>query len=116
MATHTFNAVFEDAGDGWVDADVPELPEVQTQGESLEQARKMVRDAIELVLEDRRARKEEIPSWLGYRRVGRSRCVKKRELERHLAFSRLSSGSAGSQARTVGEPQHGPAKHCAATS
>jgi predicted RNase H-like HicB family nuclease len=37
------------------------LPEVQTQGGSLEQAREMVRDAIELVLEDRRARNEQIP-------------------------------------------------------
>lgn len=61
MPTHTFNAVFEDAGDGWIYVHVPELPEVQTQGESLEQAREMVRDAIELVLEDRRARNEQIP-------------------------------------------------------
>lgn len=61
VPTHAFNAVFEDAGDGWVYAHVPELPEVHTQGESLEQAREMVRDAIELVLEDRRARNEMIP-------------------------------------------------------
>jgi len=58
----TFNAVFEDAGDGWVYAHVPELPEVHTQGEDLEQARAMVRDAIELVLEDRRGRGEPIPA------------------------------------------------------
>jgi predicted RNase H-like HicB family nuclease len=62
MPTHTFNAVFEDAGDGCVYAHVPELPEVHTQGESPEQAREMVRDAIELVLEDRRSRNEKIPS------------------------------------------------------
>jgi predicted RNase H-like HicB family nuclease len=54
--------VFEDAGDGWVYAHVPDLPEVQTQGESLDTAREMVRDAIELVLEDQRARNETIPS------------------------------------------------------
>jgi predicted RNase H-like HicB family nuclease len=62
MAAHTFNVVYEDAGGGWVYAHVQELPEVHTQGESLEQARDMVRDAIELVLEERRARDEVIPS------------------------------------------------------
>ena len=56
-----FNVVFEDAGDGWVYAHVPELPEVQTQGESLEQARSMVLDAIAMVLDERRARGEVIP-------------------------------------------------------
>jgi predicted RNase H-like HicB family nuclease len=57
----TFNVVYEDAGEGWVYAHVPELPEVHTQGEGLDEARLMVRDAIELVLEDRRARGESIP-------------------------------------------------------
>jgi len=57
-----FNVVFEDAGDGWVYAHVQELPEVHTQGEGLEQARLMVREAIELVLEDRRERGEAIPA------------------------------------------------------
>ncbi|MGO9753882.1 MAG: type II toxin-antitoxin system HicB family antitoxin [Solirubrobacteraceae bacterium] len=62
MADHTFTVVLEDAGDGWVYAHVPELPEVQTQGESIEDARGMIRDAIGLVLEERRARGEPIPS------------------------------------------------------
>jgi predicted RNase H-like HicB family nuclease len=53
MTVRTFNAVFEDAGDGWVYAHVPKLPEVQTQGDSLEDARRMVREAIALVLEER---------------------------------------------------------------
>lgn len=61
MAAHSFNVVFEDAGDGWVYAHVPELPEVQTQGSSLDDAREMVRDAISLVLDERRARGESIP-------------------------------------------------------
>jgi predicted RNase H-like HicB family nuclease len=61
MSGLTFNAVYEDAGDGWVYAHVPELPEVHTQGKSLEDAREMVRDAIALVLEDRRERGEPIP-------------------------------------------------------
>jgi predicted RNase H-like HicB family nuclease len=55
------NVVYEDAGEGWIYAHVPELPEVQTQGESLEQAREMVRDAIAMVLDERRARGELIP-------------------------------------------------------
>jgi predicted RNase H-like HicB family nuclease len=62
MAAHAFNVVFEDAGEGWVYAHVPELPEVHTQGENLEEARAMVRDAIALVLEERRSRGEPIPS------------------------------------------------------
>jgi predicted RNase H-like HicB family nuclease len=61
VAAHTFNVVFEDAGDGWVYAHVPELPEVHTQGETLDAAREMVRDAIALVLDERRARGESIP-------------------------------------------------------
>ncbi len=61
MSALTFNAVYEDAGDGWVYAHVPELPEVHTQGESLQDAREMVRDAITLVLEERRGRGEAIP-------------------------------------------------------
>lgn len=54
--------VFADAGDGWVYAHFPELPEVQSQGVSLDQAREMVRDAIALVLDERRARGEAIPA------------------------------------------------------
>jgi predicted RNase H-like HicB family nuclease len=56
-----FNVVYEDAGEGWVYAHVSELPEVQTQGEGLEQARAMVLEAIAMVLEERRARGELIP-------------------------------------------------------
>jgi predicted RNase H-like HicB family nuclease len=61
MSALTFNVVYEDAGDGWVYAHVPELPEVHTQGEGLDEARAMVRDAIELVLAERRSRDEPIP-------------------------------------------------------
>jgi hypothetical protein len=32
MSALRFNVVYEDAGDGWVYAHVPELPEVHTQG------------------------------------------------------------------------------------
>ena len=54
MSGLTFNVVYEDAGEGWVYAHVPELPEVHTQGEGLDEARLMVRDAIELVLKERK--------------------------------------------------------------
>jgi predicted RNase H-like HicB family nuclease len=62
MAGLKFNVVFEDAADGWVYAHVQELPEVHTQGESLDDARVMVREAIEFVLKDRRERGEAIPA------------------------------------------------------
>jgi predicted RNase H-like HicB family nuclease len=39
MSALTFNVVYEDAGEGWAYAHVPELPEVQTQGENLDAAR-----------------------------------------------------------------------------
>jgi predicted RNase H-like HicB family nuclease len=56
-----FTAVYAPAEDGWVYAHVPELPEVQTQGRDLDEARAMVEDAIQLVLVDRRERGERIP-------------------------------------------------------
>jgi predicted RNase H-like HicB family nuclease len=62
VPARSFNVVYEDLGDGWVSARVPELPEVRTQGKSREQARKMVRHAIALALEERHARDQEIPS------------------------------------------------------
>jgi predicted RNase H-like HicB family nuclease len=57
--------VYEDTGDGWVYAHVPELPEVHTQGETLDQAREMARDAIALVVDRRRERGDAVPatSW-----------------------------------------------------
>ena len=68
MSSLRFNVVYEDAGDGWVYAHVPELPEVHAQGEDLDAAREMARDAIALVLEDRRERGEAIPPT-GWARV-----------------------------------------------
>jgi predicted RNase H-like HicB family nuclease len=62
MSALTFNVVYEDAGEGWVYAHVPELPEVHTQGEGLDEARALVRDAIELVLAERRSHGEPIPA------------------------------------------------------
>lgn len=61
MGGLAFNAVFEDAGEGWVYAHVPEPPEVHTQGKNLDEARAMVIDAIALVLEERHTRGQRIP-------------------------------------------------------
>ncbi|MDX6682226.1 MAG: HicB like antitoxin of bacterial toxin-antitoxin system [Solirubrobacteraceae bacterium] len=61
MSSLRFTVVYEDAGEGWVYAHVPELPEVHTQGENLDDARAMVKDAIAVVLEERRERGEVIP-------------------------------------------------------
>jgi len=62
MSALMFNVVYEDAGEGWVYAHVPELPEVHTRGVDLDDARAIVKDAITLVLEEPRARGEAIPS------------------------------------------------------
>ncbi|MGI8593097.1 MAG: type II toxin-antitoxin system HicB family antitoxin [Solirubrobacteraceae bacterium] len=71
MSALTFNVVYEDAGEGWIYVHVPELPEVHTQGQDLVEARAMVKDAIALVLEDRRVRGEAIPQtgWALVERV-----------------------------------------------
>ncbi len=50
----TFNAVYLKVPDGYVGF-VEELPGVSTQGESLEEARRNLSDAVETVLEANRA-------------------------------------------------------------
>lgn len=109
MGSLTFNVVYEDAGEGWVYAHVPELPEVHTQGEGLEQARAMVRDAIAVVLEERRARGEEIPSTGRHDRGTRSRTSSSRDQERdgprdlsparHIDADRSTLGGASGRSR-----------------
>lgn len=42
--------VYEDAGEGWIMASIPELPGVLTQGRTREEARFMVRDALREML------------------------------------------------------------------
>jgi predicted RNase H-like HicB family nuclease len=51
---HTFTAVFEEAEEGGYIAYVAEVPGATTQGETLEEARENLREAIELVLETNR--------------------------------------------------------------
>jgi len=62
MTATKFTAVFERDEAGFIYAHVPELPEVQTQGQSLKEARDMVRAAIGQALELRRDRGEPIPA------------------------------------------------------
>jgi predicted RNase H-like HicB family nuclease len=49
-----FTAVFKKVADGYV-AYVEELPGANTQGDSLDEARENLREAVELVLESNRA-------------------------------------------------------------
>jgi predicted RNase H-like HicB family nuclease len=62
MSERRYTAVFERDEAGFIYAHVPELPEVQTQGRTLEEARDMVRDAIDQALALRRERGEPIPA------------------------------------------------------
>ena len=56
---HTFTAVFEQHGDWWIGY-VEELPGANTQGQTLDEARANLREAVQLVLEANRelARRE----------------------------------------------------------
>ena len=54
--THTFTAVFEQAEEGGYVAFVEELPGAITQGETLEEARENLKEAIALMLEVNRER------------------------------------------------------------
>ncbi|MDN5747287.1 MAG: type II toxin-antitoxin system HicB family antitoxin [Pseudonocardia sp.] len=44
--TLRLTVVYHDAGDGWVMASIPELPEILTQGATVDEARTMVRSAV----------------------------------------------------------------------
>jgi predicted RNase H-like HicB family nuclease len=50
---HEFTAVYERDGD-WVIAYCPEVPGANGQGRTKDEARESLREAIELILEDRR--------------------------------------------------------------
>lgn len=44
--TLRLTVVYQDAGDGWIMASIPELPEVLTQGANVDEARTMIRSAL----------------------------------------------------------------------
>ena len=53
-----YTAIFERGEDGWWVASCLEIPEAITQGETIEEARENLKDAIQLVLEVRRENAE----------------------------------------------------------
>lgn len=61
MAEYLYTAVFEPADEGGFVVTVPALPGLVTQGDTLEEARAMVRDAIRGYLESLIKHGEEIP-------------------------------------------------------
>lgn len=55
---HEFRIVYTPIEDGWVIAQAPELPGAVTQGRNMEEARAMIKEAIELLLESYRENAE----------------------------------------------------------
>lgn len=49
-----FTVVYQVVEDGWVMANVPELPGAVTQGRDMAEARSMIKEAVELLLESYR--------------------------------------------------------------
>lgn len=61
MADYNFTAVFEPVPEGGFTVTVPALPGLVTEGDTIEEAREMVKDAIRGYLESLIAHGEEIP-------------------------------------------------------
>lgn len=57
----TYNAVLTPGEDGWICAQVAEVPEAISQGRTLDQAKANVEEALELALEWRRDEGERLP-------------------------------------------------------
>jgi predicted RNase H-like HicB family nuclease len=64
-----YTVVIRKAPDGYYIASCPLISEVHAQGESYEECLANIKEAIELCLEFRRERDEEIPDEVGARRV-----------------------------------------------
>jgi predicted RNase H-like HicB family nuclease len=58
----TYTAVFTQGDDGWITAEIVEVPEAMSQGRTLDEAKVNVADALELALRSRQRDGEEIPS------------------------------------------------------
>ena len=63
---HEYSVVYQTIEDGWIMAPVPELAGAVTQGKGLSEARAMIKEAVELLLQSYRenAAKEEAYAWL----------------------------------------------------
>jgi predicted RNase H-like HicB family nuclease len=48
---HEYSVVYQTIEDGWVMATVPELPGAVTQGKDIDEARRMIKEAVELLLQ-----------------------------------------------------------------
>ncbi len=48
--TREYSVVYQTVEDGWIMASVPELPGAVTQGRDMEEARSMIKEAVELLL------------------------------------------------------------------
>jgi antitoxin HicB len=70
MRSHTYSVILEPAEEGGFIVHVPTLPEVVTEGDTVEEALAMAKEAIELVLEHRLERGQPI-SGMGGVRLGR---------------------------------------------
>jgi predicted RNase H-like HicB family nuclease len=55
---HEFRVVYTPIEDGWIMAEAPELPGAVTQGRTMEEARAMIKEAVELLLESYRENAE----------------------------------------------------------
>ena len=51
MKKREYTVVYQEVEDGWIMATVPELPGAVTQGRDLEEARSMIKEAVELLLQ-----------------------------------------------------------------
>lgn len=51
---HEYSVVYQVVEDGWIMASVPELPGAVTQGRDMDEARAMIKEAVELLLESYR--------------------------------------------------------------
>ena len=57
-----YEVIYQEVEDGWIMATVPDLPGAVTQGKDMDEARAMIREAVELLLESYRAHaKNEAP-------------------------------------------------------
>jgi predicted RNase H-like HicB family nuclease len=50
-----YSVAYQEVEDGWIMATVPELPGAVTQGRNMPEARAMIKEAVELLLESYRA-------------------------------------------------------------
>ena len=65
MSVHDFKVILEPDPDGGYVISCPSLPGCYSQGDSVDEALANIREAIELVVEDLKARGEEIPDPSG---------------------------------------------------